>query len=178
MAFLQDIFWALPLRPPGAQWLLGFLLLSLCLGGCAPTRTAQEVNERTRAIGTWTYRTQGIDGLQRGTMQIVARDGEVIGRFRDQWRGQFEAEIHLHGTRMVIDIDQLRIAGQIVDGQFTGRARAPTWDVTSRSRRRQSPGRFLARRIRQRDGTGGDDQFGCPSLLRETSYACSPFQVP
>jgi hypothetical protein len=162
----------------GAQCLVGILLISLSLGGCASTRTAQEVTERTRALGTWEYRTQGIDGLQRGTLQIVTRDGDVIGRFRDQWRGQFEAEIQLQGTRMVIEIDRLRITGEIMDDQFTGTAQAPTWDVTHRSRRRQSPGRFAARRIRQQDGTGGDERFGCPSLLRETSYACSPFQVP
>lgn len=161
-----------------AHFLLGVLLINVCLCGCASTRTAQEVTERTRALGTWEYRTQGIDGLQRGTLQIVTRDGDVIGRFRDQWRGQFKAEIQLQGTRMVIKIDRLRITGEITDDQFTGTAQAPTWDVTHRSRRRQSPGRFAARRIRQQDGTGGDERFGCPSLLRETSYACSPFQVP
>lgn len=172
MLFPQDTF-----RSPESRSLLGVLLLSMCLCGCAPSRTAQEVSERMRALGTWEYRAQGIDALQRGTVQIVTREGDVIGRFRDQWRGQFEAQIQLQGTRMVIVIDQLRITGQITDGQFTGTAQAPTWDVTRQSSRRRSPGRFAARRVQQQAGTNGDDRFGCPSLLRETSYACSPLRV-
>jgi hypothetical protein len=159
---------------------LGLLLCVILVGvgpcGCASSRTTDEFDERMRALGTWEYWTSGIGTLQRGRVQIVTRDGELVARFRDQWRGPFEAEVRLRGTRMVIVFDHLRISGQIRHGQFRGTARPPEWDLTRASARREAPGTFRARRVRSKEGAGGRDLYGCPSLLRETSYACSPLQ--
>jgi hypothetical protein len=161
---------------PGSGLLLCLVLLGVGLGGCASSRTGAELNERMRALGTWEYWTTGIGTLQRGTLQIATRDGDLVARFRDQWRGPFEADVRLQGTRMVIVLDRVRITGQIMHGQFRGTARTPEWDLTRASARREAPGTFQARRVHSPQNDGERDRYGCPSLLRETSYACSPFQ--
>lgn len=171
------------LRPNFRRWgtarsglLLCMLLLGVGLGGCASSRTGDQVDDRMQALGTWEYWTTGIGMLQRGTFQIVSQDGNLVARFRDQWRGPFEAEVRLRGDRMVLILDHLRITGQLRHNQFRGTARTPEWDLSRESARDGSPGTFQARRVHPQQDTGGRDRYGCPSLLRETSYACSPLQ--
>lgn len=160
---------------PGLALLLCLILIGAGLGGCASSRTGAELDQRMRALGTWEYWTTGIGMLQRGTLQIATRDGDLVARFRDQWRGPFEVEVRLQCTRMVIVFDHLRITGKIMHGQFQGTARPPEWDVRRASARREAPGTFQARRVHSVQD-GERDRYGCPSLLRETSYACSPLQ--
>lgn len=157
---------------PGA--ILCITVLGASLGGCASSRPGDELDERVQALGTWEYRTDGIGVLQSGTLQISSRDGDLVARFRDQWRGHFEAQIRVQGTRMVIALEQFRIEGRITDGRFTGVVRDSEWDVSRGSARREPAGTFRAHRIGSQQGAGERDRYGCASLLRETSYACSP----
>lgn len=129
-----------------------------------------------RALGTWEYRATGVRALRRGRLKISSRDGELVGQFQDRMRGRFKADIHVQGARMVITVDQLRITGRILDNQYSGTIEQSNWDVTEQNSRRQSRARFEARRVRRGGGSGATDRYGCPSLLREESYACSPFR--
>lgn len=171
------------LRPNFRMWgtarsgfLLFMILLGVGLGGCASSRTGDQVDDRLQALGTWEYWTTGIGSLQRGTLQIVPRDGDLVARFQDQWRGSFDAEVRLRGSRMVIVLDRLRITGKLMHDRFRGTARSPEWDVTRASARREASGTFRARRVRSQGGHVGGESYGCPSLLRESSYACSPLR--
>lgn len=151
------------------------LMLGITVAGCSSPRTAQELDERMQALGTWEYHTSGLRALNRGTLQIGTRDGELVGRLQDRWRGQIEAEVRLQGSHMELTVDRLRITGRITGNRFAARVRRPRWDVTRDQNRRNRAGSFTARRVES--GTVVDnEQFGCPSLLREDSYACTPFQ--
>lgn len=151
------------------------LMIGATFAGCSSSRTAQEVDERVQALGTWEYHTRGLRALDRGTLQIETRDGKLVGRLQDSWRGQIEAEVRLQGSYMELTVDRLRITGQITGNRFSATVRRSRWDVTQDQNRRERAGSFTARRV----GSGAvidNEQFGCPSLLREDSYACTPFQ--
>jgi hypothetical protein len=40
---------------------------------------------------------------------------------------------------------------------------------------RRRTARFIARRVRASVGADAQDRYGCPSLLYEQTYVCSPF---
>lgn len=150
--------------------------LVICGSGCASSQPAAELaDERAEVVGTWQYRAENISGLHRGTFQVVVEDGRLNGHFEDRWRGSINAQVTLQGSHMELSLDRVRIAGRIVDNRFEGSVRSESWDVTSSSVSRR-PGYFVARRVRS--GALFDDvrDVGCPSLLREASYTCSPFR--
>lgn len=149
------------------------LLLCVAVGGCAP-RTAEEVAaDRARVLGTWEYRTNGIGALQRGTLQIMVQDAKLVGRFQDSWRGQVQAKISLHGTRMELNLDLVRIQGRLEHGRFTGSVHRPLWDVSRSSvRGRGSDGQFVARKVQDPETVNDGSDLGCASLLHESSYTC------
>ena len=154
--------------------IMGFLVLYG--SGCAASQSAAErADERAEVVGTWQYRAENISGLHRGTFQVVVEDGRLNGHFEDRWRGTLDAQVILHGSHMELALGQVRIAGRIMDNRFEGSVRSESWDVTSSSVSRR-PGYFVARRVRS--GAVFDDvrDIGCPSLLREVSYTCSPFR--
>lgn len=148
----------------------------MVLLSCASSQTTSEVDERMRALGTWEYQATGVRSLRRGRLKILSRDGDLVGQFQDQMGGKFEANVQVQGARMEIRVDQLRITGRIRNNQYAGTIERSDWDVTRQNPRRQSQARFEARRIRQHGESGADDDYGCPSLLREESYACSPLR--
>jgi hypothetical protein len=163
-------------RATGPCLVLGVMLFGSALGGCATSRPDTTVDEQMQVLGTWEYWTDGISLLQHGTLQIETRDGTLVARFRDQWSGSFDARVRLRGTRMEIVFDRLRITGHLANDAFRGTARTPEWDVTRQSARRETPGTFRAQRIRPPLAADERSRYGCPSLLRETSYACSPLK--
>ena len=154
-----------------------FCFLAVLLLGCS-SRTAEEVaEERAHVLGTWEYRTQGMSALHRGTFRIVEEDGHLTARLRDNWRGEVQVQVSLQGRQMELTLNRLRIAGRLDDNRFVGYVQTPYWDASrSRLRRQKYPGRLVAQRIRR--GSGGPDrtEYGCPSLLRESSYTCSPLR--
>ncbi len=170
------------LQPFGlrCRWILAIsLVLFWGLAGCASSRTAEEIAaDRAQVLGTWKYETNGISTLQQGTLQIQMTDGQLVGRFNDRWRGQIDAHISLHGSHMEMNLNRFRITGEIEDGRFTGSVYRPTWDVSRAQARSRSSGSFIARRVRSGSISDAPANFGCASLLREGSYACSPFESP
>lgn len=160
------------------RWFLAVLLVpATVLSGCTSPRTADEIAaDRARVLGTWEYHADGIRALQRGTLQIQVQDGKLVGRLQDSWRGPVETQVDLRGSYMELALSQLRITGQLEQGRFVGSVRESPWSVSSSETRTGSTGSFVARRVRRE--SSGDDRtdFGCTSLLRESSYACSLFR--
>ncbi len=143
--------------------------------GCTSSRTAQEVAKNREAVlGTWEYRTDNISSLDRGTFQVIVEDGQLRGRFRDKWRGNLEAQVNIHGTHMELALDRVRISGRLEENRFRASVRSGFWDVSTNGNRR-SKGYFVAQRVQNGAVLDDVNNFGCPSLLREESYACSPF---
>lgn len=170
-----------PRRPLTSAWSgRGFVLLALTLtvgfAGCASSRSAEDViTDRERVLGTWEYRTDGIRALQRGTLRITTRDGILVGRLQDSWRGRLDAQITLRGGTIQLEIDRLRLVGELRADRFTASARRPVWDVSGGVSRRRSTGFLVAQRVRRGTIWTSPTDLSCPSLLREVSYACSPF---
>jgi hypothetical protein len=167
-------------RAGRACGLLGLLLLVGLLGtGCASTRSATErADDRSRVVGVWEYRTRGTSVLQEGTLRIGVEDGRLVGRLRDSWQGTVEARVTLYGSRMEIDLNRIRITGRIRQGRFEAAIRREFESVSVRPRSQRRPAYFVARRVRSAAATDHRARYGCPSLLRERSYQCSPFQRP
>ncbi len=146
--------------------------------GCSTTRAPEEIAaEHAKVTGVWKYRTNGTRALQRGTLRITVEEGRLKGRFLDSWRGRMDALVQIHGSRMELQLDRVRISGRLRENRFEGVVQRNEWDVTPQGPHRSSPGRFLARRV-QTGSMEHSEEFGCPSLLRESSYACSPFRAP
>lgn len=160
-------------RTAGAT--VGLLILMV---GCSTSRAPEEIAvEHAGVMGVWEYRTDGTGALQRGTLRITVEEGRLKGHFQDSWRGQVDAFIQVHGTNMELRLDRVRISGRLRENRFEGVVERNAWDITSQGPHRSSPGRFFARRV-QTASTTPSEEFGCPSLLRESSYACSPFRAP
>jgi hypothetical protein len=89
-----------------------------------------------------------------------------------------DAQISLHGSYMEVNFNRFRITGEIKHGRFAGSVYRPTWDVSRSEARSRSSGSFIARRVRSGSISDVLADVGCASLLREASYACSPFESP
>lgn len=154
------------------------LLATLVTGafaGCTSSRSVDEIaSDRASVLGTWEYRTDGIPRLHRGRLHITVQNGRLKGRLQDRWRGTVEARVQLHGSRMELDLDRILISGRVREDRFVGSVRTSMGTVTTN--RRSASGVFIAKRVRRSTDSGSTDDFGCPSLLYEGSYACSPFQ--
>ena len=164
---------------PIRDWLhVGLIIATLpVLLGCSPRSAEEIVSERERVVGTWKYQTDGIPFLQRGSLNITVQDGKLEGHLQDSWRGSVQARIDVQGTRMVLDLDRGRISGQLERDHFRGTIRPQRWNVSrSADRHSQSAGYFVARRIRSTSILDNLKDLGCPSLLRESSYACTALQ--
>jgi hypothetical protein len=147
--------------------------------GCTSSRTAEEIAaDRARVLGTWTYRTDNISALQRGTLRISVHDGKLVGRIQDTWRGALDARVYLRGAHLELQLDRVQITGDLVDDRFKGLVHQPIWEGVRGDPWRGSTGYFVARRVRRESTADEHRDFGCPSLLRESSYACSPFGSP
>jgi hypothetical protein len=155
------------------------LVLVIVLLGCHP-RSAEEIAaDRARVLGTWEYHTRGISALQSGTLRIRVQDGELVGRLRDRWRGTVRAQVALQGTRMELDLDRVRITGRLEQNRFRGTVQTPFWDASrAHAGRQASSGYFVARQVRSQSVVDDLTDLGCPSLLRESSYTCSPLVRP
>lgn len=164
------------LVPPAGAAVVLALAISLCLG--CTSRSAEEIAaQRTRVLGTWEYQTNGIRALERGTLYVSERDGELVARIQDRWRGQIEGDINLRAPRMELDLDHLRIRGRLEQGRFVGSVQTQTWSVSQSRGQRQRRGQFVARRVSSKSPTDAADRFGCSPLLWESSYACSPLGI-
>ena len=154
------------------------LLLATVLAGCASSRSAADLAEaRSKVVGVWEYRTNGTTLLQEGTLRISIVDGRLVGRLRDSWRGEVTARVTLYGPRMELHLDRARISGRLHSGWFEAAIRRDFAEMSVSPTRRRSAGSFVAQRIRTTPATDGRDRYGCPSLLREGSFLCSPFQA-
>lgn len=154
--------------------LLIILVTSVC-AGCTSSRSVEEIaSDRASVLGTWEYQTENIQRLHRGTLHIEVQNGRLKGRLQDRWRGRVEADIHLHGSTMELELDRIRISGRLRNDRFIASVRSSLGNVTTT--RRAGTGVFLAKRVRRSTDAGNADDLGCPSLLYEGSYACSPFQ--
>lgn len=160
---------------PIRRWCLGLvavLTLSV-IHGCSPRSADEMVSERERVVGTWEYKTDGIPFLQRGSLHITVEDGKLVGRLQDSWRGSLQARINLQGNRMTVEVDRGRIEGRLDRDHFRGTIRPRQWDLSrSVEGHSQSTGYFLARRVRSTSLLNNRRDLSCPSLLRESSYAC------
>lgn len=151
------------------------LVLLVALIGCVSSRSPEEVaSERAEVLGTWEYQTEGINILQRGTLRITEENGDLIGRFRDSWRGKLDVEIALQGSHMEFTLDDYRVSGQLTNGEFTASIRRPLWDVSRSHPDPQPVGYFEARRLQREAAQNEFTDLGCHSLLRESSFTCSP----
>jgi hypothetical protein len=167
----------LPPLPTGKAIGMVLLLLALMVG-CSTTRTPEDVAaEHAKVVGVWEYRTDGTGALQRGTLRVFVEEGRLKGRLQDSWRGQVDALIQIRGSRMELRLDRVRISGRLRENRFEGVVQHNNWDVTSSGPHHSTSGRFVARRVQNSSGESSED-FGCPSLLRESSYICSPFRAP
>lgn len=170
------------IAPTGRPWEWGvcglvLLLLGPVLGGCTATRSAAELAEaRSKVVGVWEYQTNGTTFLQDGTLRISIVDGRLVGRLRDSWRGKVTAQVSLYGSRMELDLNRVRITGQIRRGWFEAAIRPEFAEVAVSPNRRRPPGYFVAQRVRSSAASNVRDRYGCRSLLREGSFLCSPFQ--
>jgi hypothetical protein len=161
----------------GLGILIGMLVGSLVVG-CTSSRSAEEVaSDRANVLGVWKYRTDGVSMLQHGTLQIRVQDGRLTGRFNDQWRGTVEANVLLDGSHMEFNLNQVRISGRIQQDRFEGAIRRSFWDVSESGNERARPGYIVARRVRAQSVVTEMVDVGCPSLLHEASYRCSPLQA-
>lgn len=162
------------------RWLLktiAVVLIGLCLLGCTGPRSAEvSVMNEAAALGTWEYTARGPSGLQEGTFQVSTEGDRLVVTFQDRWRGRITGRVRVHGSRMELRLNRLRISGRIRNERFTGSVEHDPWDL-SESRRQNRSGSFVAQRI---DGPGTSDDvqgLDCPPLLRESSYACSPLDI-
>lgn len=175
--WISDTMPMWPLSRFSLPLLLSGLLLGLGLTGCVSSRTAEQVaRNRAAVLGTWEYRTDNISALHHGTFQVTVQDGRLKGQFRDSWRGTLDAQINVHGSRMELMLDRVRITGRLEQNRFKAAVRRDLWDV-SMSGNRRSTGYFVARRVRRESTMDEINEFGCASLLREVSYSCSPFDA-
>lgn len=148
------------------------LYCTLALAACRTSEpTAQEMETWTRILGTWEYRSQGIQRLDRGTIHIFVRDGRLVGRIQDAWSGDREATVRLYGSTMTLDMTYYRIKGSVRNGRFVATLDRSPWTVSRPTRQQRTTGTFVARRIRS-GGTGLPSRHGCEPLLREHSYIC------
>lgn len=169
--------WFLPFELQ-SRWIAAALVLALALTACS-SRTAEEIaDDRAQVLGTWEYQTDGIRSLQRGTLQITERDGKLVGQIQDSWRGRIEARVDVRGPYMALDFDRLRITGQLERGRFAGSVRNELWDVSHSRTHGGSDGYFVARRVHSKSTMDEVTDFGCASLLHESSYACSALGSP
>jgi len=155
------------------------ILIVLLVGGlavsCTSSRSPEEVaTDRANVLGVWKYRADGVNMLQHGTLQIRVRDGQLTGRFQDQWRGTVEANVLLDGSHMEFNLNQARISGRIQQGRFEGAIRREFWDVSESRNERARPGYIVAKRVRSQSVVTNLIDLGCASLLHEGSYGCSP----
>lgn len=152
----------------------------LCVVGgllvaCTSSRSPEEIaSDRAAVLGLWEYRASGTSVLQRGTLQIHVQDGRLKGHIQDQWRGPAEANVIVDNGHMDLTLNQVRISGRVHRGRFEAAVRDEFWDVSERGNRHSGSGSFVAERIRKGSTSDDETDFGCPSLLREQSYACSP----
>jgi hypothetical protein len=174
------MFWRIAVssvRPDPSVGLVVLVVSGLLATGCLSSRSAQQrADDRSRVVGVWKYRTGGTSVLQRGTLRIHVEDGRLVGRLRDSWQGTVEARVNLYGSRMELDLNRIRITGRIRQGRFEASIRREFENISVRPRRPRRRGYFVARRVRSTADTDTRARFGCPSLLRERSYKCSPFQ--
>lgn len=165
----------------GYGWPLRLLATVLAFGlfaGCAPQSADHLAAERSQVLGTWAYQTDGIQSLQRGTLRITMQDGNLTAQLRDTWRGSLRAHVDLHGSRMELKLRQVRITGRLEHDRFRGTVRTSFWDASQEQDQPQSSGIFVARRVQSQAVMNDLTELGCASLLRESSYACSPLQHP
>jgi hypothetical protein len=163
------------LRATTVGAVIGIVLL---LVGCSTTRAPEEVAaDHEKVVGMWEYRTEGTGVLQRGTLRIFVEEGRLKGLLQDSWRGEIDALVQIQGARMELELDRVRISGRLRENRFEGVVQQRKWAVTTQGTPRSSPGRLIARRV-QKPSAAAAEEFGCPSLLRESSYICSPFRAP
>jgi hypothetical protein len=161
------------MRGVGLSVLAG-LLLGGVLAGCSSSRPPEAIAaDRARVLGTWTYRTDGVGRLERGTLQIRVKDGRLLGRLQDQWRGTVTARVRLQGRHMELALNEVHITGRVHRDRFEGAVRRSYWDVSQDGNRRASTGYFVARRVRRAEATATREDLGCPALLYERSFRCS-----
>lgn len=166
---------------PRSLYLPVFLCLLFAIApliaGCATSRSPAEIaSDRQDVLGTWEYQTNGTTALQRGTLRITVDEGNLVGVFEDSWRGELNADVSLYGSHMELSLDRVRISGRFQNGRFEASIQQEYSAVSLRSNRRRA-GYFIARRIRSASTMSNLTDVGCTSLLRESSYMCSPFEL-
>lgn len=150
------------------------LAVTACTGCMGADSVSQRIQERESVLGTWRYQAEGLSRLREGTFHVRTQDDRLVVQFRDRWHGWRMGRMNVRGSRLEIRLDQLHISGRLRGNKFTGSVRGTSWDV-SRAGPDTRSGRFVARRVEGLMRGDGKKTLGCPSLLRESSYACSPF---
>lgn len=164
--------------------LLGVLLLGVTFAGCATTASAPSPEERAAVVGVWEYRTSGSPYLGRGTIHFQVRNGRLQAMLRDTQQGRLRANVNQRGTRLELDLNQVRVSGRIEDDRFVGLFSRPMWDVSTsqevhhRRQRTSNSGSIVARRVRSPEWMGSVPGLDCPSILVESKYRCDASSAP
>jgi len=151
----------------------------LVLTGCGSSRPASDLGpQASRALGTWEYRVNGFPVLDRGTIRLKRENGRLVAILRDRRQGRLRARASIQKTWMELRLDRIYISGRLHEGEYRARVSFSTWDVSSsQSFRRsslQARGSLIAAQTQASTVSVSTRSFGCPPLLREGSYACSP----
>jgi len=157
---------------------------SFAVVGCASSRPGAEEPVRPADVtGTWEYRTTGSPALSSGTLRIRHKDGDLRAVLEDARRGQLRTrQVTVRDTWMELRLDQVLVSGRLRDNRYRASVEIITWDVATSSRlaRRSTynrRGSMEAYQVRSSSRLGdAADTFGCPPLLRESSFACSPLR--
>lgn len=152
--------------------------LAVALVGCATPSSTLSPEDRAAAVGVWEYQTSGSHYLGRGTLRIRARNGRLEAVLRDTRKGRLNAHVVQRGSRIEMELFQLRISGRIEDDKIVGFYRRPKWDVSTTQdfrphRRPSDSGSIVAHRVRTPGWSGNVFGLDCTSILVETTYRCS-----
>ena len=166
-----------------------FVFLSLAIAtalvftGCASMGSSTSGESTlTEVIGTWTYQASGSQPLSRGTLQLAARNGRLMGQLRDSELGTIPIHADVSGQRLELRMDLFRsgplsVAGSVEGDEFRGLIDRPAYNVTmdaneaASTRQRDVYGSFQAeRRVTAYDAP----QFvlNCPKLGPDGLLTC------
>lgn len=116
-----------------ALWLV--VASAMLFTGCVSLGSSPSGSTASDVIGTWTYRASGAQPLSRGTLQITARDGRLMGQLRDAELGTIPLQADVSGRRLELRMDLFRagplsVAGSVEGDEFRGLIDRPMYNVT------------------------------------------------
>jgi len=146
--------------------------------GCTSTQGTADRGNSNEILGTWEYRAMaGSDVLDEGVIRITMVHGRLQGTLRDARIGTVPVDVTYRGSRLRLDLDEIRIYGNVKDDRYTAYYERPMWDVTTSQNFRGSSsqrinGSLAARRVRSTGYQAPNIDLGCDPLTVEAADAC------